>query len=61
MNIRVAYQIPENKKYPAGRSFEEAFIKANLSTIIAEKNNFESNIKSKIKEINTQEELAKVS
>ena len=57
-NIRVAYQIPENEKYPAGRSFEEAFIKANLPIIITEKNNFESNIKSKIKNINNQEKLA---
>lgn len=57
MNIRVAYQIPENEKYPAGRSFEEAFIKANLPIIIAEKNNFESNIKSKIKDIDNQEKL----
>ena len=57
MNIRVAYQVPENEKYPAGRSFEEAFIKANLPIIIAEKNNFESNIKSKIKDIDNQEKL----
>lgn len=57
-NIRVAYQIPENEKYPTGRSFEEAFIKANLPIIITEKNNFESNIKSKIKNINNQEKLA---
>lgn len=59
MNIRVAYQIPENEKYPAGRSFEEAFIKANLSIILADKNNFESNIKSKIKDIDNQEKLVK--
>lgn len=56
-NIRVSYQIPENEKYPAGRSFEEAFIKANLPIVITEKNNFESNIKSKIKDIDNQEKL----
>ena len=41
----------------AGRSFEEAFIRANLSTIIRNKNNFDSNIKTKLKGISEEDEL----
>ena len=56
-NIRVSYQIPENEMSSAGRSFEEAFIRANLSTIIRNKNNFDSNIKTKLKGISEEDEL----
>ena len=41
-NIRVAYQVPEKESYPCGRSFEDAFILANLELFdLNEKNDNE--------------------
>lgn len=35
--VRVAYQIPESENYPCARSFEEAFILSNTTTILSAK------------------------
>lgn len=56
-NIRVSYQIPENGKEPSGRSFEEAFIIANASTILSQKDTIKSGLTKKLREQKTAQDI----
>lgn len=56
-NIRVSYQIPENGREPSGRSFEEAFIIANASTIHNQKATIKSGLTNKLREQKTDHDI----